>query len=203
MQVSEPGTTANGGRLERQIAFLVEIEKLKQVLRRTAPVGADRRENSAEHSWHVAVAALVLAETANQPVNLAQVMRLALVHDIVEIDAGDTFAFSDQSNKAASEEAAAERIFGLLPPDLGAEFAALWREFDARTTPESRFANAMDRMLPALHNYFGNGGTWREHSVTWPQVEARLRPIGDGAPTLWAWLQPLLDEARARGDIRD
>jgi len=196
-------TGAGGERLARLITFMLEADRLKEVLRRTRILPSRRLENTAEHSWHATLLAVAMAEYAAEPIDLPHVLRMLLVHDIVEIDAGDTFAFSDQSNKAASEEAAAERIFGLLPPDLGAEFAALWREFDARATPESRFANAMDRMLPALHNYFGNGGTWREHGVTWPQVEARLRPIGDGAPTLWAWLQPLLAEARARGDIRD
>lgn len=191
-----------GERLARTIAFVLELDRLKEVLRKARILPGLRLENTAEHSWHVTVLALVMAEYAAEPVDLFRVLRMLLVHDIVEIDAGDTFAFADQSNKASSESLAAERLFGLLPPDIGADFMALWREFEARATAESRYANAMDRLMPALHNWFGGGGTWRAYEVTWPQVQARLSPIGDGAPTLWEWLQRRLAEARARGDIK-
>ena len=129
----------NATRLVRQISFLVELEKLKQVLRRTGPVAAGRRENSAEHSWHVAMAALVLAEYANEPVDVAHVVRMALVHDIIEIDAGDTFAYDPVANldKAARERMAADRIFALLPPPQAAELRALWDEFEAGVTAEA------------------------------------------------------------------
>lgn len=188
-------------RLSRQIAFLVEVDRLKEVLRQTMLLESGRRENSAEHSWHVALLAITLHEYTNAPIDLLHVVKMLLVHDIVEIDAGDTFAFGDQSHKAADEEAAALRIFGLLPDDQCEEFIALWREFDARATSEARFANAMDRLMPALHNYNGGGGTWRAHGVRWDQVLGRMSPIGEGAEDLYAWLYPLLEEARDRGDI--
>jgi putative hydrolase of HD superfamily len=191
-----------GERLAQIMTFVLEMDGLKDVLRKVHILSGERHENSAEHSWHVALLAVLLAEYAAEPVDLCHVLRMLLVHDIVEIDAGDTFAFADQSNKAASEEAAAARLFGLLPDELGAELAALFREFDGRATPEARFANAMDRIMPALQNCYGGGGTWREHGVSWEQVQARLSPIGDGVPLVWEWMQPLLNESRARGDIR-
>lgn len=188
-------------RVQKQIAFVLEVDRLKEVLRRSMLLGSGRRENSAEHSWHITLLAMVMQEYAAKPVDLLHVLRMLLVHDIVEIDAGDTFAYGDQSHKAQNEEDAAARIFGLLPPEQGAEFTDLWREFDGRATPEARFANAMDRLMPALHNYFGRGGTWREHGVAWQQAVTRLQPIDDGAPTLWQYLLPLLEQARARGDL--
>ena len=188
-------------RLARQLHFLVEVDHLKEIYRRTVLIGSRRRENSAEHSWHVTLLALTLYEYAAEPVDMLHVVRMLAVHDIVEIDAGDTFAYADQSSKATLEAAAATRIFGLLPPDQCAEFTALWQEFDARATAEARFANAMDRLMPVLHNYYTEGGTWREHRVRLDAVMARLSPIGDGAPDVWAFVQSLLDEAVARGDI--
>ena len=198
-------TSATGiVRLERQITFLVEIEKLKQVLRRTAPVGANRRENSAEHSWHVAMAALVLAEYANQPVDALHVIRLALVHDIIEIDAGDTFAYDPVGylDKAEREQAAADRIFALLPPDQAGELRALWDEFEAGATAEARFANALDRLLPVLQNYRNAGGTWVEANLDRARVDTRLSPIAEGSTTLWNYVCTVLDDAMAEGMIR-
>jgi putative hydrolase of HD superfamily len=191
-------------RLQRQIAFLTEIDRLKRVLRRTSIVGGERRENSAEHSWHIAVAAMILAEHANEPVDLLHVLKMLLVHDIVEIDAGDTFAYDvgAQEDKLQREQAAAERIFGLLPVDQAAEVMALWEEFDAAETREARFANAVDRLLPVLHNMSNGGGTWREHSVDIAAVEHRLSPIGDGAEALWGYVQDMLVSALAQGMIR-
>ncbi len=196
---------ASGSPLEdemaRTLAFVLEVDKLKEIERRTHVIASQRRENSAEHSWHIALMATVLHPYANEPVDLLHTIQMLLVHDIVEIDAGDTFAYGDQSSKASDEADAAARIFGLLPPAQRDSLIALWEEFEARATPESRFANAMDRLMPALHNYYGGGGTWREHGVTRAQVQRRLEPIGEGSDRLWAWLQPLLDEAVARGDI--
>ncbi len=188
-------------RLARQLAFLLELDKLKEVQRRTRLLGSRRLENSAEHSWHATLAALVLLEHACPGADILHTLKMLLVHDIVEIDAGDTFAFGDQSHKAHDEAAAAARIFGLLPADQRDECLALWREFEERTTPEARFANAVDRLMPVLYNYHGGGGTWREHGVTEPQVYSRLSPIGDGAPDVWTHVQTLLAEACARGDI--
>lgn len=196
----EPGAA----RLAQQIAFLVELEKLKQVLRRTGPVGAGRRENSAEHSWQVAMAALVLAEYANEPVDVNRVVRMALIHDIIEIDAGDTFAYDPVGylDKSARERAAAERIFALLPPAQGAEFRGLWEEFEAAVTPEARFANAMDRLLPVLQNYRNQGGTWVEANLDLARVDTRLHPIADGSTALWDYVCRVLDDATAQGMIR-
>ena len=187
-------------RLEAQLAFLLEIDHLKRILRRTSLVGGDRRENSAEHSWHLAVMAMILAEHANEPIDLAHVLKMLLVHDIVEIDAGDTFAYDVQANqdKQAREQLAAERIFGLLPPDQRDEVRTLWEEFDARSTPEARFANAMDRLMPALQNYANGGGTWRANGVDYAAVARRLRPISDGSETLWTYVAAILEDAAAR-----
>ena len=162
-------------RLEQQIAFLVEIDKLKQVLRRTQLIGGERRENTAEHSWHATMIALVLAEYSNEPIDLPRVLKMLLVHDIVEIDAGDTFAFDavGYQDKAQREQAAAARIFGLLPTDQQSELRGLWEEFEAGESPEAKFANMADRLMPALQNYNNGGGTWRE---------ANLRSRKGGAP---------------------
>ena len=195
---------ADTTRLERQISFLVELEKLKQVLRRTGPVGAGRRENSAEHSWQVALAALVLAEYANEPVDVAHVVRMALVHDIIEIDAGDTFAYDPVGylDKEAREQVAADRIFALLPPPQAAELRALWDEFEVGVTAEARFANAMDRLLPVLQNHRNNGGTWVEANLDRARVDARLSPIAEGSTAIWDYVCAVLDDAMAQGMIR-
>jgi putative hydrolase of HD superfamily len=189
--------------LERQIAFLVEIDRLKQVLRRTRLVGGERRENSAEHSWHIAVIALVLAEYSNAPIDAGRVIKMLLVHDIVEVDAGDTFAFDAAAylDKAERERVAADRIFGLLPADQERELRALWEEFEAEETPEARFANLADRLMPALQNYNNNGGTWREADLDRAMVDKRMQPIS-AATAVHAYVQALLDEAVAQGMIR-
>ncbi len=180
----------DGPRLAAQLAFLAESELLKQVERRTM-VGEGstrRRENSAEHSWSLALFALVLAEHADEPVDLARVLTLCLVHDLVEIDAGDTFAYDTRAHedKAAREQAAAERIFGLLPPDQAAFVRDAWEEFEAALTPEARFAAAVDRLQPVLLNVADRGGTWAEHQLRLAQVMARNEPISRGSATLWA-----------------
>ena len=188
-------------RLKRQIGFLIEIDKLKRVLRQTVLMDTSRQENSAEHSWHLAVMALILAEYANQPVDLLRVLKMLLVHDIVEIDAGDTFIYDEkgQSDKAERERRAAERIFGLLPADQAAEVRALWEEFEARQTPEAAFAAALDRLHPLLHNYCTRGVAWRRHGVTARRVVQRNRNIEDGASTLWQLASLLIEDAVEKG----
>ena len=190
-------------RLEQQITFILELERLKGILRASQPIGLERRENSAEHSWHVALLAYVLAEYANEPVDVNHVIKLLLVHDIVEIDAGDTPAFLqvDPALQQAAEATAAERIFKLLPVEQGEEMRQLWAEFEARQSAESRFANALDRLMPALQNYYGGGGTWTEYQANLERVLRRLGPIGDGSNELWAFTQTLLEDALARGWI--
>ena len=163
----------------------------------SAVMDGSRRENSAEHSWHIALAAMVLAEHSNVPVDLLRVMKLLLMHDIVEIDAGDTFAF-DLTAKASQQErenAAAARIFGLLPGKQRVEFMELWAEFEAGESAEAKFAAALDRLLPVLQNYANKGGTWRAAGLNRTQVNTRLRPIGDGAAEVWAHVERILDEA--------
>jgi putative hydrolase of HD superfamily len=190
-------------RLEQQMAFLVEIDQLKQVLRRTRLVGGERRENSAEHSWHAAMIALVLAEHADAPVDLPKVLKMLLIHDIVEVDAGDTFAFDTVGylDKAQREQAAADRIFGLLPPDQEHELRGLWEEFEAAATPEAQFANMADRLMPALQNYNNGGGTWREADLDRAMVDHRMEPLG-AAAAVQVYVNNLLDDAVAQGMIR-
>lgn len=190
-------------RLHEQLAFLLETEKLKQILRRTTPVGSDRRENSAEHSWQLAIMALLLAEYANSPIDRAHTIELLLVHDLVEIDAGDTFAYDLHANqdKAEREQAAATRLFGLLPPDQNNQLRTLWEEFEAGQSPEARFAVALDRLMPTLQNYANDGGTWRTPGVDLAAIYHRLAPIGAGSALLWEYVQALLEDAVARGLI--
>lgn len=190
-------------RLEQQLAFLLEADGLKQVLRRTSIVGDHRRENTAEHSWHLALFALVLAEWADEPVDLTRVLALCLVHDLVEIDAGDTFAYDDEAalTKADREARAAERLFGLLPPDQGEVFHRLWAEYEAMETAESRFANAVDRLQPVMLNHAaGAQSPWVVHGISKEQIVQRNRPIAAGSGALWAVAQSRIDEAMARGD---
>ena len=190
-------------RLLQQMAFLVEIDQLKRVLRRTRLVGGERLENSAEHSWHIAMIALVLAEHANEPIDVGRVIKLLLVHDIVEIDAGDTFAYdlNGYQDKAAREQAAADRIFGLLPSDQCREMRALWDEFESQSSADARFANLCDRLMPSLQNYHNGGGTWREADVDRAMVDHRLEPLG-AADAVHLYIAGLLDDAVAQGMIR-
>jgi len=189
-------------RLARQIDFLREIDKIKGVFRQTWLLDGSRKENDAEHSWHLATMAMLLAEYAAEPgIDLARVVRMVLVHDLVEIDAGDTFAYDEvgERDKAAREQAAADRIFAILPPDQAAEVRALWDEFEARRTGEARFAAALDRLQPLLHNYCTQGAAWREHGVTAGQVLARNRHMAEGAPKLWRYAERLIHNAVRKG----
>ena len=188
-------------RLNQQIAFLLEIDKLKSVLRRSYLLNEDRRENSAEHSWHLSVMALVLAEHANADIDPLRVLKMLLVHDIVEIDSGDTYIYDTAGNdtKAARELEAAQRIFGLLPGDQRDELFELWQEFEARETPEAKFTAALDRLMPLLHNYHTEGRSWREHGITRQQVLDLNRHIADGSQELWNYAEALIDDAAAKG----
>lgn len=188
-------------RLAQQLAFILELDKLKSVWRRSYLINGTRHENSAEHSWHLALMALVLAERANEPVNLSRVLKMLLVHDIVEIDAGDTFCYDmvGVGDQAARETLAAERIYGLLPDEQETELRELWQEFEARNTPEARFAAALDRLMPILHNFSTEGKSWREHGVTAAQVVARNGNMDEGSHELWVVAEALIAEAVARG----
>jgi putative hydrolase of HD superfamily len=192
-------------RLRRQIDFILEIDRLKEITRRTYIASGKRRENTAEHSWHLAMLVMVLAEYAAEPIDAGHTMKLVLVHDIVEIDAGDTFAYDDLGNtsKAQREEDAAARIFGLLPDDQAAELRGLWDEFEARLTPEARFANVVDRLMPMLHNFTTDGKGWNENGVTIERVIERNRAVVEqGSPALWDYMEHLLKVAIAKGYLK-
>lgn len=188
-------------RLTQQLDFIIEADRLKSVMRRSPLVDGSRPENTAEHSWHVALAALLLSGYANEPVDVARVVRMLLVHDIVEIDAGDTYAYDVSGNrdKVERELRAAARLFGLLPDDQAAEFRALWEEFEDRATAESRFANALDRLMPLLHNYLNDGRVWREHHVNAAQVRGRMAPVAEGSAALGDIVAAVLQNSLARG----
>jgi putative hydrolase of HD superfamily len=188
-------------RLGQQLQFIMELDRLKGILRQTRVLDGARQENSAEHSWHLALCAVVLAEYAPGGMDLSRVLKMVLVHDVVEIDAGDAFCYDASANvgKEERERRAAERIFGLLPAEQGDELRALWEEFEAGASADARFAVALDRLQPLLLNFAGEGGSWRQHRVTHDQVVVRMSPIRHGAPELWPAVVRLLDEAVARG----
>jgi putative hydrolase of HD superfamily len=188
-------------RLDRQLQFLLELDRLKGILRQTRVLDGARQENSAEHSWHLALCAAILAGHAPPGTDVGRVMRMVLVHDVVEIDAGDAFCYDVAANvgKEEREQLAAQRIFGLLPDEQADELRALWEEFEAGITPDARFAVAMDRLQPMLLNFAGEGGSWRANGVTHDRVLLRMAPIEHGMPELWPFVVRLLDEAVARG----
>ena len=191
-------------RLNQQIQFILEVDRLKQILRQSLVSDASRRENSAEHSWHLALMAIVLAEYALPGVDLLCALKMLLIHDLVEIDAGDTFCYDVQGNqnKAEREELAATRIFGLLPDDLAQALRSLWDEFEARDTPTAKFAAALDRLQPMLLNQQTQGGTWRLHGITIGQVLQRAEPIAEGTPALWDFIQQVLEDCVAAGYLQ-
>lgn len=188
-------------RLTRQIDFVVELDKLKSVLRRSYVLGTERRENSAEHSWQVALAALLLAEHADEAVDRERVVRMLLIHDVVEIDAGDVpvYDVARRAARAEEERRAADRIFGLLPEDLAGEVRALWDEFEAQQSAEARFAKAIDRLLPLLHNARGGGRTWADLGIVESQVREVNAVIGRGSKALWQFIGGELDRAVDEG----
>ncbi|MEM6423696.1 MAG: HD domain-containing protein [Cyanobacteria bacterium P01_H01_bin.119] len=195
--------TANQ-RLAQQLQFIVEIDRLKTVLRRTPLIDQSRRENSAEHSWHLALMAIALAEYAPEGVDMGRAIQQVLLHDIVEIDAGDTFCYdaAGNINKAEREQAAADRIFGLLPADQSQAFRALWDEFETQETPTARFAAALDRVQPLLHNYYTQGGTWKQYGITKAQLLQRMRPVETGAPKLWPLVQDTIEAVLQAGYLK-
>ncbi len=188
-------------RLACQLQFILEIDRLKGILRRSLLLDSGRRENSAEHSWHLAIMVLVLAEHANELFDVLHTLNLVLIHDIVEIDAGDTYAYDAEghADKAEREREAAHRIFGLLPAEQAAEMIELWEEYESQQTPEARFALAMDRLMPLLHNYHSGGVTWRENQVTVAQVEERMAPVSLGSEALGQAVTAVVEQAIAAG----
>jgi putative hydrolase of HD superfamily len=191
-------------RFAQQLRFIVEIDKLKRVLRRTLLTDKSRRENSAEHSWHIALMAPILAEYAAEDVDVLRVVKMLLVHDLVEIDAGDTFAYDADGHldKEDRERAAADRIFGLLPADQRRELRELWDEFEVSESADARFALALDRLQPLLQNVHADGGTWRSHGVTQEQVLERMLPIKRTSDLLWAYAVEAIETVWVKGDVR-
>ncbi len=188
--------------MQQIIDFVLELDKLKGVTRKTRPLGLDRQENSAEHSWQIALLAATLVQYAEGPVNVDHVIMMLLVHDIGEIDTGDTIAYAigGWEERKAAELAAVQRIFGLLPEPHASRFLALWKEFEAGATPEARFANAADRAMPVLLNLANNGQSWRENGITHARVIGRVAAqIHAGCPALWTHLAARLAEAQERG----
>ena len=194
---------SDSNRLESQLEFLVEADDLKHDLRQTILIGDGRRENDAEHSWHLALMAVILEEYASEPVDLLRVIKMVIIHDLVEIDAGDTFAYDEEGQKSreARARAAAERIFSLLRAPAAGDLRALWEEFEARHTAEAQYANALDRLQPLLLNYHSGGATWRRNEVTKDQVIQRNRHIADGAPRLWAYAEMMIGRAVEEGKL--
>jgi putative hydrolases of HD superfamily len=199
--MTDPGTA----RLGQQLRFAVEADRLKGVERRTLLTDGSRRENAAEHSWHLALMALLLAEHASAPLDLRRVLEMLLVHDLVEIDAGDTYSYDPtaQEGKEERELAAAQRLFALLPDEQAELLLERWREHERGETPEGRFAQALDRLQPVLQNFHSGGVSWREHRVGRRQVERRVAAIGEIAPALGRHVEALLAEAARRGWLSD
>jgi putative hydrolase of HD superfamily len=188
--------------MQQIVDFVLELDKLKAVTRKTRPLGQDRYENSAEHSWQIAMFASSLAHYAETPVNIDRVIAMLLVHDIGEIDTGDTMVYvtEGQAERKLAERVAVERIFGLLPDDHRDKFMSLWQEFEDAETPEARFAHAADRAMPVLLNLANEGQSWRENGITHARVVARIGPpIQEGCPALWTYLEAQLNEAEQRG----
>lgn len=194
----------NTSNLLQQVAFIKEIDKLKYIQRKTRLFNSDRPENDAEHSWHLAMMTIVLAEHSDKPIDVLKVVKMVLIHDIVEIDAGDTFVYDTTKNHTNTEEEllAAKRIFGLLPKAQAEEFIAVWEEFEAGETDESKFAKAMDRFEPLLQNTSNNGGTWMEFDVPYQKVYDKKKAIKLGSESIWSYAEHLINESVEKGILR-
>ena len=192
-------------RLEKQLKLLIELDELKSVLRRTRVKSAEGRlENSGEHSWHVALMAVLMEEHANAPVDICRVMKMLLIHDVVEIDAGDTFVYDTAASKEQAEKEikAAERLFGMLPSEQGDELLALWHEFEAAQTDDAKYAKALDRLIPMLLNYHNNGQSWQEHGVTREQALTINKRIELGSVALWDKAKEMIEDATEKGWLK-
>jgi putative hydrolase of HD superfamily len=191
-------------RIQKQMNFIIEIDKVKSIIRKSRIFHNKRYENDAEHGWHVSLMALVLAEYSNDKIDLSKVIKMALIHDLVEIDAGDTLLYASNRNDAViNERKCAERIFGLLPEDQCNEFLALWEEFEAKESPEAKFAGAMDRLEPLMQNYHDNGHTWKKHNIPAEKVLKLNKQIENGSSTIWSFAKSLIDESIQKGYLED
>lgn len=194
----------NTENLLNQIAFIKEIDKVKYIQRKTKLFNSERNENDAEHSWHLALMAIVLAEHSNEPIDVLKVLKMVLIHDIVEIDAGDVFIYDTLKNHDNTDEErlAANRIFGLLPKNQADEMIAIWEEFEAGETKEAKFAKSMDRLEPLLQNTSNNGGTWKEFGVNYSKVYEKKSVIKEGSKTLWNYAEGLINESVEKGILK-
>lgn len=188
-------------RLFQQINFIKEIDKIKYIQRRTKLFNSDRHENDAEHSWHLAMMTIVLAEHSNTPIDVLKVLKMVLIHDIVEIDTGDVFLHDTSKNHVNTEEEtiAARRIFGMLPPEQAEEFISIWEEFEEGQTNEAKFAKAMDRFEPLLQNASNKGGTWAEYNVEYDKVFDTAHKIKKGSEMIWSYTEDLLEQSVEEG----
>ena len=192
-------------RLRQQMEFIVEVDKVKNIMRQTYLSDAGRKENDAEHSWHLALMAVLLKEYSNEEVDLSKVVPMVLIHDLVEIDAGDTYAYDEvgAATKAERETKAADRIFGLLPEDQKKWFRELWEEFEEYQTPEARFAHVLDNCQPLLLNDASGGRSWAEHGVKKSQIYKRNQYTGEGSRELWEYMKELIDKHIDLGNVID
>lgn len=202
--MSEPHSLTAKERLAQQIEFIVEVDKMKDIFRQTITTQSKRAENDAEHSWHLCLCAIVLAEHArDRNIDILRVLKMVIIHDLVEIDAGDTFAYDTarMADQHEREAKAAERIFSMLPKDQSKEFRALWDEFEEKATSEAKFATALDRFQPMLLNVRTQGHAWRKHGVTQDRVIARNKHIAEGAPDIWEYAEAMVEAAVQRGEL--
>jgi len=191
-------------RLKKQLEFLIEIDKMKTVFRKNLLTDGSRRENDAEHSWHFAITAVILAEYADKEVDISKVIKMALIHDLIEIYAGDTFAYDEKGyeTKAAREEEAAKKLFSILPSDQGEELSALWREFENEQTKEAKYAAAIDRLQPFINNYLTKGHTWKEGNVTSGQVYKRMDLVKRNVPAVWPFVVDAINDSIEKGWLK-
>ena len=194
----------NTENLLKQVSFIKEIDKLKYIQRKTRLFNSDRHENDAEHSWHLAMMTIVLAEHSDKPIDVLKVVKMVLIHDIVEIDAGDTFIYDSVKNHSNTDEEliAAKRIFGLLPREQAAEFIAIWEEFEEGMTDEAKFAKSMDRFEPLLQNTSNEGGTWAEYDVPYEKVYQKKKVIKESSTSIWNYAENLINESVEKGILK-
>jgi putative hydrolases of HD superfamily len=192
-------------KFQKQLDFIIELDKLKSINRVTLLLDSSRNENSAEHSWHIALIAMILKEYSKEEINIFKVMKMLLIHDVVEIDAGDTFLYDKKGteDKLEREGKAASRLFGLLPPEQAEEFKSLWQEFEKGESAESKFAKSVDRIQPMLHNYITKGVQWKKNKVTSRMVLEKNKIVNDGIPDLWEYMKVLIEDAVKKGYIEE
>lgn len=190
-------------RIMKDMEFIVELDRMKTILRQTSLITEDKREDDAQHSWHIAVMSMVLSDYSNKEIDVNKVIKMLLIHDLVELHAGDTFCYDEEGNKdkRQREVEAAEKIFGMLDSSKGLEFRGLWDEFEEMETPEALFAASMDRLQPMLNNYYNGGGSWRKHGVAQSDIYKRISPVKDSSDKLWEFVENMIEDAYNRGLI--